>query len=159
MAARSETIGDYLVTWLNNPSPAWPLTGWTATRTWNPLAALPDLDAATPTVQVSMDKKSKSELITRATEQRDYGGYVLVRQKYSTSGNDVPTSWLDDLVELLEEIDERLVPDVTLTSQPSGYKVWVPECEIITLCDVFDLEHNRQFTGIIEVTIREVKPK
>lgn len=156
MAGRAATIADALVTWLNDPSRSWPLTGWTASRSWEPGTELEDASAAL-LVQVSPDSRSSNELVSRAKRQRDYTLFVDFRQKYATTGA-IPSAWLDARAELVEAVDDALA-DLTLTGQPSGHMVYVAATQIDPLCDRLDLEEFRQFTATIEVTMREIKTR
>lgn len=154
MASRAGTIADWLTAWLNDPARGWPLTGWTATRTWDPALELEDAAAALA-VQVSADGWSGDELQNRAVRQRDLTLFIDLRQLYDQTGA-IPAAWLDARVELVEAIVSQL-HKVAVTGLPAGSQAWVENAVADPLCDPIDIRELRQFTASIEVTIRELR--
>lgn len=156
MASRSGTIADWLTAWLNDAARSWPLTGWTATRSWDPALELEDA-AAAPSVQVSADGWSGDESVTRGKRQRDLTLFIDLRQRYDTAGA-VATAWLDARVELVEAVASQL-HRVEVTGLSAGVQAWVQSAVADPLCDPIDIRELRQFTATIEVTIRELRPQ
>jgi len=159
MAARSATIGDALVTWLNDTTNRnWPLTGWTAARNYTPRKANEDLDNSL-LVELVLSAIGPNEFSapgTRGTKTTVYEYEIIVRHRYDTVGP-VTTTWYDARQELVEEMVNQLMAYV-LTGQSSGTTVWVQSVEL----DVNDYEHaqeNGVFLALITLNMRETRTR
>lgn len=166
-APTSITLGDALVTWLNDPGRNWPLQGWEADRAWDEtLDATDPATAAKPIVQIVMEGKEGGGAGStgRASWQEDFTGYVAIRQRYAEAermDTAEAQDWIDDRVDLLEEI-ERQMRDLDLSASFAGYRVFIPRdggVAIAILRDRIDQEVLRQYTGVLEFKFRSVGAK
>lgn len=156
MAARSVTIGDGLVSWLNDVARAWPLA-FTAVRTYEAAATLEGLDDALLVELVPPAEPEAEEAMTRGTESQDYPFLLGVRERYSSSGA-IAASWVDARVELVELIADAL-PGVFLSGMGSGFQVWCESTRPAPLWDPESLRDQRTFLGVVEILMREHRPK
>lgn len=152
MASRAATIADALADWLNASARDWSMDGWKAKRTWQPLTDLAATDILD--VQVCADSRTGNERANRAKLQRDVSIEIHFRQVYQDTGT-IPEEWIDERVELVEEIDDEL-NHLTLSVGTAFFSA-IMTTNINPLCDAIDIHEMRQFTATIEVTVREIK--
>ena len=163
--SKSATYAQTLVDWLNDKTNrSWPLLGWTARRCWEAVENLVEGTEATdvPIVQVAAITRQPIAATTREILSQGYEFEIYVRQKY-TPATPIDDAWIDARVELLESMENQLWDFDGVATLPSGVALLrvMPEggVQMDTVCDQFDLNENRQYTGILAVTLMELRDR